>query len=373
MARWSHRTLLHPDQWAQIVGVEACAWNGVAGRGGCELWYQRPWQYVSYKAGRETVGQAILQAEEALARRLGFYVAPRYVLAEDVRWPEHGSALALQHGYIQAVGVEAREEIEIGAAIIYSGLTADDTATVTVTVDEGTDPCEVAAYYAGEVTAEITDDDETWRLRPQSVTVSGATATLVFNRCQMVLWEKHDAGEIVEVNDAAAFMMTVDVYRRYTDPRGAFAIWGDDCGGLDCAKLPQQLCGSIRNDRLSHVEFRPAVYGSGVWSAAAWRYCTRPALARVSYLAGWQDPTARDCERWGDLAEVVTKLALTKMRENICQCDQLSWLWSASRTKLEMFTRDVSAAYSMFGSNMAGALDAYVWSKERRIARGGTL
>lgn len=377
MARWSQQTLLPPDLWAKFAGVDPCQWNGVnAGDSrGCALWYQEPWHSDPMRAGRETVGQAVRTAEAKMAARLGFYVAPRYVQDELIRWPRNGSVMGLKNGYVVAVGVEARTELETGATVTYSGAEGDSTGTVSVTVPAGLDPCEIAAYYPGVILAEIKDADETWRLHPQSVTVSGTMATLVFLRCQLVEWEKHAAGEIVDIDDDTAFLETIDVYRRYTDPRGAEAVWPDDCATGGCGEVTQSMCSYIEHQRLSHIGLLPAAYDetAGTWQVATFTYCARPRHARVSYLSGWRDPALKDCQRWGDLGEVVVKLSLVNLREAPCLCDKLTWLWEDARRDMELPTAAVLGAYSTFGSKKAGSLDAWLWCQDHKITHGGAL
>ena len=381
MARWTSRTLLPPDWWAEIVGFKPCSWNGVKveAERGCEMWYQRPWQADPMRAGRDTMGQAVLQAENKMASRLGFFLAPRYVEAERAQWPDYSCTVKTRHGHVIEIGQEARDMIEESAPVLYSDADGDgivDTATVSVIVPAAIDPCEIAVYYPGMVSpTAITDNDETWRIMLKSLSVVGTIATMTFHRCQAVRWSLHDEGEIIDdITDNAFFIGAVDVYRRYTVPTGCEAVTSDaaDCKP-GCAEVTQDLCGFIRNAELGHVRLSMANYSAGAWSTGSWPYTSGPQFARLAYLSGWRDPGLDDCDRWGDLEDVVAQLSLTFLRENVCQCPQFKWLWESARQSLEVGTPDLASTFNLFGSTMLGAFSAYVWCREHALSRGGSV
>lgn len=382
MARWKHKTSVYPELWRQTVGFDACAWNGVYDGQtpqSCESWFQYPWQSVNMRAGRDSVGQAVLQAESRLAQRLGFMIAPTYIVGVEIPYPKNGHKVKLPHGYVQALGTEARDTIAAGAAIAYAGAPGpydlDTTGTVTVAAGALTDVCEVAVYHPGVVAAgTITDNDESWRIYPIDIQLTGGNFEITFRRCDLVAWSAHEAqaaGEAIDI-DSAAFLSTVDVFRRYTQPGGAVAVWRA-CGS-ECDEVTQSLCGIIKDKRLGIVQFYPATYSGGAWTRQDWNYCAIPEKVRVSYLAGWRsNQYSTNCDKFGDLAEIVVMLALTLMREDVCQCDQLSWLWDSARKEIELTTSTLAAVVDFFGSTMQGALAAYNWWKDHAIARGGKL
>lgn len=381
MARWSSPTALYPELWRELVGFDACAWNGVYDKTGatpqtCESWFQYPWQPTTYRAGRDNVGKEVLQAERRLAKRLGFPVAPTYFVDIEIPFPRAAQTITLPHGYVQAIGTEARDTIETGAAVVYDGAPGpyelSTEATVTVAAGDITDLCEVAIYHPDMVSADITDLDETWRIYPIDMNLSGANIEMTFRRCDLVTWEAHESqsdGGLIDI-DSASFLTTVDVYRRYTQPGGMVAAWRT-CGE-ECDETTQDLCGIITNERQGFVEFYPATYSGGSWSRNTWSTCALPEKIRVSYLAGWRAKYAqRSCDGFDDLAEVIVKLSLTLLREPVCQCDQFSWLWDSAREKIELATSTQAAVLNFFGSTMLGAVDAYNWWVDHAISEGG--
>jgi hypothetical protein len=84
MARAEPSTLLALDRYAQIMGINPAHFNGGAGadimilKNACaDVWPQHTWQSPD-RVSRDDLADAIREAEEDLARAVGYYAAPMW-------------------------------------------------------------------------------------------------------------------------------------------------------------------------------------------------------------------------------------------------------------------------------------------------------
>lgn len=383
MARAETATKLPLDSWARIAGLNPLHFNGVYHPSDlpaiCEQpWLQHPWQTAD-RVGREEVALAIALAEADIERELGYRLLPSWEFDEwrpttrpyrpelfnlsntDIR----GFAQTVQAawGHFITGGVRAQTLLDDDAAIVYSdedGDTYPEVATVTVAVVVGTDPCEIHAYLPLSNPIVQAGGEEQWEIRPISVVVAGAVATIRFRREQAVLpqlqgdvlppaGDSHQRG--VDGSVDTNFLTTVDVYRVYNDPQTqATLMWeglGNGCASCDngcnlCQYSVQTACLTVRGDRrLSQVAYRPADWDPTALSFSPSSSCCsgQPDIVRLFYYAGLRDqrvlcPTQRMHTSW---EQVVAGYATALLDRMVCACEN-------SHSWVEYWQRDLAIA-----------------------------
>jgi hypothetical protein len=325
----------------------------------------------TYFAGRDEVASAIAVAEQEIASVLGYWPAPKYICDEVVNWPSpvRGVATALpflrtRWGYIQSFGIEALSAVSLGAAVVYTDVDADgilDTATITVAslyTDLVEDVCEVVVVFAGKEA-----DNGEWEIRPLKVTQSAlGVLTITGPRWLFVDPARHLLPDEILLTDVTAFVATVDVYRRYTDVSNQGNVEWDvtPCApGTLCASSSVAGCAQIHRSRVGLFTMRPATYADEVWTLGTWTYGYPPTRARVSYLAGYDDDACRGCSQMGmTMKEAIARLANVHLIEPPCECSVFKSKYARDTNVLEVTTRAVAKAQSLFGSATGGAVFA---------------
>lgn len=355
MSRTATRTKLPLATWFRIMGIHPLHGEqvylpdmppSVCG----QPWLQHAWQDAD-RIGRDDLAIAIREAEDEIERELKSRLLPSWELDEwhptiRVFRPEltnlsitdlrgYGQIADLKWMNFITGGIEAKEVIEAGAAIVYSdpdGDNYDETATVTVAVSI-TNECEIVAYYPGKA------GDDVWEIRPIDVSISGGMATITFRRELAVVeneMEKFDA-EGVDGTTDALFLTNIDVYRKYNDPQQQVTfLWEPfaictDCFGTGCetcAYTVQTGCLMSRADpRLSIIVYHPADWNSTTleFDSTTWLVKHQPDMIRTWYYAGLRDRRV-DCtsknmpEEW---QRAVAYFAAAKLDRPLCECNNV--------------------------------------------------
>lgn len=367
MARATTRTLLPIDRWGELLGINPLHLNQVTSAfmpyTTCSALYkQHDWQ-ESAAIGRESIAQAIDEAERRLAEHLGFTLLPTW--QEDERLSTvkladnknlNISGLDVQ-GYRQSVqaawakyisgGVEAKTLIDDAAAVVYSDSDSDgykETATVTVNTTV-TETSEIAVYFPGQSGA-----DE-WEVRPlRNVVISGGVATITMYRHQLVkpeLWEAFDP-TAVDGDVDGNFLTTVDVYRHWNNPEqqvqllwsneGGCGCDSDDCG--ECTISTQWGCLVAKNYDLSILSYRPGTWDSvtSSFDNASYGVARNPDRLRLWYYAGLQDERRKwpTLQMHPDWERAVAYYSLTFLQRDICGCQNLQALTGHWRQDLNL-------------------------------------
>lgn len=394
--------LLPLESWRQILqfhpwhfwGLSDSGPLSAAGEGCSSLVRQHAWQN-SDAASRTEVAQAIRTAEQVLSEHLGFWSAPAY-LEETHPWPGgvgwRWPTIQLSTGQIQAAGTEQLDLISAAAAVVYSDADGDgymDTFTVGPIVTSVTDPNQIALYVAaadrfalGERSADV---GESWRIAPVSVSISGGGVTIKGPAWLLVKPIRYEGVTNVGPNGidpanpatSGAFVTTLDVYRRWTNPDGTDAgstsqgvvIWDTrPCHGWWCA------CGcsaasptfdpaatatatarvGLRDTENGVVSIGEASYNAvtGVWSAFDTAICAVPDRAIVRFLAGV--PLDRDGQMQRIYQTAVARLAAAELARPICGCDDANR--ELSRWQFDL-ARSSGANDEMYGAISANDLD----------------
>jgi len=308
MARSDHVSGLSIDEWAILMGIDLYEINQVGAgfpinstntqNAQCEhVFFQSSWQQVFLS--REEIGGAIEMAEDAIAQQLHFYPSPRYIMNEEIQYPRpaerylygagttkrwQNKAFQLQWGKIQGAGTIV--PTDLGAQVVtYSssnsvnaslGLLDTFTVSFATTI---TDPTQLALYFTPSDRDNAPFDD-TWRLRPVTVTISGGTATIKGHRSLCVKPELQLAytANILDVTvgsnfvtNLQAYSLVLDTSTTVSDPAQGQAEWEGVMSGGDVlfSTIPP-----------GQVEVWPVVIGDRDWDMG---------LVAVDYLQNGQN------------------------------------------------------------------------------------
>ena len=325
MAYAKTRTLIPLDNFATILQIDPIHFNSIVtalrpNRSACDsMFTQHDWQFVG-KVSRESIAQAIRQAEDTVASYLGYFPVPTWVEEEehaltrpfkpeltytfnvDVRGKRQ--SVVTNRGYFIEGGRKAKTLIQAGSAVVYSDPDGDgynDTATVTV-VTTITEPSEIAVYYPSKSGADI------WEIRPITVSFGAGVATITFKKYQSpleVLIEEladspGDGYRAIDGDVDANFLTTVDVYRVYNDPSQQLVFLTEDycisCGGTGCTACngySETGCMYVRDIRNGIVAVSRSNWDAATesFTQAEFTYCHMPDKVHIWYRAGLQDKT----------------------------------------------------------------------------------
>lgn len=397
------RTWLSLDEWANIMGINPIHFNGlyhpnlsntVCG----EVFFEHAWQH-SDRVGRQDILWAIKEAEDDIAREVGYNLMPDWTVAERMAYPRAAQpevygfsgynprfmmkSVELPRAYIVSGGVRTKSLIDDGVAITRSDLDSDgfqETATVTVSTTV-TDPSEIHLYYPAK------NGDDCWEIRPISVSISGGVATIVFKIWQVAAANKKDVidPEPLDATDPDSFESTADVYRVYNDPSTQLQfLWESDPSGWSCGTCAacqletQAGCFHMRDHRLGFIVPSPGSWNSSdqAFDAAEWSVCRDPDQVRVWYYSGFVDqsvprPYAELSNYW---KPVVAYYAASKLDRPVCGCSNVTTF--IERWKMDaMFNSDKNLSINITPEQLSnrmgttlGALYAY-----KRIHRNGVI
>lgn len=417
MSRASTKTKLSLSRWAQIFGMHPLHFNQVELQTDvhCDhIYFQYEWQTADH-VSREEIARAIAESEYKIERELGFHLAPEWEVDEwkpttrinraqdwnympgDIRG--YRQSVRANWGYFIAGGVEAKELLDAGAAIIYTDVDGDgykERATVQVTGTVGSKD-EVCIFYPGH------DGDDGWEIRPIEVVVTGTTIDIVFRRELVIAEHFYDMFDVSEDSSADAlddadFLETIDVYRRYNDPQTqATFLWeplaGRFCGACSgagcqaCAYGTQNGCLIVRGDpRQSILGYAPATWSvdDSDFSHATWAVSRQPDIVRLYYYSGWQQKRLRYPNRMDPEWEIiVAHMAAAQLDRPPCDCAKGDWSrWRQDLTLIagdddaDAFYRDPSGLLghsiqdNPFGSRR-GEVEA--WRKVCRMKTGSAI
>ncbi len=346
MARASIPTLLSLDQYAQIVGLEPHHFNGVHSAAFPvvadlqTMWYQYPYMR-SGRISREELAQAIATAEELIAALLGFWPAPRWIVAETHEWPQpsalldadllslsHHSALALAAlrrsptinltwGHLRAPGRRVVTPIATDVTVTYLDGDHDgyqETAQVSY-------PLVDASAWRGEEVWVLPAGEEALPqniLRPLQVTCA-ATGVVATGGSELfvrpALWLASPGRPGLDGDDPETFVETVDLYRVTTETSGEenapLVLLYQDTAATPPAWLASYALLQPRDAQRSAAYVLPVAWDV---ETGAWTHTTlprRPDRAVAYYRAGY--PLAADGRMAPLAARAVAALATSLM------------------------------------------------------------
>lgn len=356
--------LLPLDRWRYLMGYHAFHFWGLVNstipdNSRCAPALRKyAWQDAD-AVGRETIKEAIEAAEADLYRNLGYRVAPDYA-SDTLPFPQYADSrlwrfgpyaagddrwltVRLREGYVQAVGVESLTLIG-NTAVAYSDADGDGindtwTASIATTV---TDVSEIAVYVPAAKRLDSEGANDTWRLRPITVSIAAGTATIRGKAWIMVdpiQYEGVDAADL-DPTVAGNFLASVDVYRRICNAGGTSTETAQACLIWETLPWPAYVdtatdastdpaaegravarCG-IRDARAGLLNPAAAVYNSttGIWSASAALTTTSrlPDRVTIRYYAGHPWATDQNGSVHRNLELAVARLACAYLPRVVC-------------------------------------------------------
>lgn len=365
-------TLLSLPYYARIMGINPVHFQGAAGDdvwpagGVCgDVWPRYSWQYAD-RVSHEDLARVIYDAEEDIARLLGYYPAPKWVAQEIHDYPRHyrrdlyqrdglnlrgqRKSVRLRWGKFIQAGQRATTLVgtatTTGGSLAYTDEDGDgfaETATITLATTL-TDVCEIKVYHTN------TSADPGWEIRPaRSKSISGGNVTMVFDSWLFIdpdLQAAHPTQSgfsAIDVSTTANYVTSVDVYREYNDFTATSAVfyWQPTpanlsalttcttCGGTGCVACSlssQDGCMHVRNTQTGDVVPVPATYDSddSQWDQQAFSICRDPDEVSLYYYAGeynerWLDGSS--CEALSNYwAHAIAWLATARLERPFCSC-----------------------------------------------------
>lgn len=324
-------THLSLEEYWEFLQINECAGYGIRNfptTGVIGLGCGDYWNYQN----RYFLAASIQKAERRLEadRWLGFPLRRQYYTTKQLpySWP-----FALGK-HLRGVGVETNTLVEnVSLSLSPLGVIADP-ITFTVTVDF-TDANELILRYPGE----------TCLIRPNSVAISGTTATVTVSRCRLLKAEFHkdyaNDPDRPDYEDNDNFLDTVDVYRNYLNTTtGANLVWWRHKGQLHCstdvtcepngacADVRQLACPYVENQRMGFLHLEPATYSDAFYKTT-YAVKRNPDGIEVNYMRGYYE---RYEELEAHIKRAVIAIAHNNLPRRYCSCD-VQTLWYEDDTR----------------------------------------
>lgn len=370
---YTHLTI---DEWAAVLQISPWEINqfiypGKKSAQCNDVIYQYGWQ--KDHLSREEIGQAIADAERMIADALMYWPAPHYTVGEIVDYPrpyqrqlfgyagtprgEWKSATAHWH-HILSGGVLNRTLIGDITGSDLDPLDEDndtvrETFTATITdaaIGTITDPNELALYFT-EDDRHGEPIDETWRIRPVRVTISGNTATFRGHRTLLANPSTEYAidAQANDAKDSSNYVQHVECWRTFTDttateaqPYQGVAQWKTVPGCTEgCTFAVQPLC-------INEQQFDQGQFYADFGSACDWPFPDRQAdRLSINYVSGIPLVNGR-VDRF--YAEIVAYLSVSLLASEKCGCERTNRIIDKLRAPVLKF-QDKSADATSFAQS----------------------
>lgn len=377
MGRASIPTLLPLDTWAGILGISPWEFNQCdypfPKSAQCkDVIYQFPWQHDHLS--REEIAEAIADAEMMLAYELVYWPAPKYFVGEVLAYPRphqpnlygyggniRGEMKTVQLKWHKVVSGGAINRTELGT-ITGGDLTKLDEdgdgvfetfqAVIThASISDLTDPYQLGLYFIpanrhGEAL------DETWRIRPLTISITGDTATIRGHRTLLINPEIEFRADAAKLNPAidANYVDSVICCRVFTDdtatealPYQGVAEWKTIPGCTqNCTFQVKELClGEDANDM--------GMVFASFGSPSTWPFADRdPDRLNVNYLAGL--PLVNG-QMNNEMARIVTYLSVSLLANEKCGCDRSNRILARWRKPVLRFQDNNDAGAEAFSAS----------------------
>ena len=418
MSRATTFTLLSLSEYARYLHLNPLQFAGgvsalVPGNACGDVWRQWTWQDDG-KISREYAAQLIADAENDIAKELGYWPAPRWIEDERHSYPGlydrsltgYGQdlkgryrSLPLNYGHVLYGGQRATELLDddpvgyIPRDFDNDGF--NEAAEFTITVSSTMNPCEVKLYFKEYAALDAencrTDPSSTgadfkWEIRPIRTSLSGTTLTILVDKWELFKPQLQEGLAVndIDADDGDSYVDAVLVYREYNDPSQPVQfLWGNDiyCNPSTespCAWVTQDGCLQPSDKRLGLATPIPATYNetTGVFTESAWSQGYEPDGVRLWYRAGATESTS-SCpvldRFWGS---TIAMLATARLDFPLCSCEEMaervSSKWTTDLAEINQnrtFQNPASVLDCPFGTR-AGEVEA--WRRVRRRALGRT-
>jgi hypothetical protein len=315
------------DRAAEVLQLDPLHFNSIESKyhpvlNACDdTWFQYDWQNVG-KVSRETLARALKIAEDSVHQLLGYSLLPQWFLEEEhpidrpyaVELQSNGltsrgglKSIDSNWGYVIGGGIRGKTLITAGSPVAYTDDDGDlykERATVVVNTTV-TDPEEISLFYPGK------DGEEDWEIRPINVVIDMVLqqATITFYKHMVPLESLLGLGTpdgessppMINGDDDANFLQTVDAYRIYNDPslQGRLTVMGgcSVCGGSGCefcVSTNATACLYVKDGRVGRFIYQLADWDTTTGAYKASSYCgPEPDKIKLWYRAGLRDFRAK--------------------------------------------------------------------------------
>jgi hypothetical protein len=371
MARADTPTMIPLDRVAYHLQLDPLHFNGITSAlrrnafACSDTWYQHDWQ-SSGKLSRESISTALRQAEDMVSQHLQWTPIPQWV-EEEVQLPVYyktewnsfrnaqgrSKSITTSRGFVQEVGRKASTLIGNTATVFSDadGDGFDETVTITIATTV-TEADELHLYYPGQ------SGYDDWEIRPvDSITLAAGVATIIFQKYLIPLWTlveqvpvEGDAHILIDGDDNANFLQSVDVYRVYSDPSQQITFTYDPssdlCGGVPCEVNTDTGCLFIRNTRLGILAYSRADWNATTEAYTSAYFSSIPIKGTIYYRAGKRDTRTRFPNRQMDqnLERLLVFYALSLVDSELCGCCNQRNTWGHLTQDLTLISRDESHA-----------------------------
>lgn len=392
-------TLLSLPRYADILGINPVHFQrGQAGNvfpvqpNACaDLWPRYSWQYADH-VSHEDIARAIYDAEQDIARELGWYPAPWFVSEEIQQYPRHhrpdvyrrssrnvrGMRLSVIADYAKVVAGGRRAVDLIGQASTSAG-------SLTYTDEDGDGFAETATIvlsttYALAQVKSIkvyfyTGGYQEWEIRPARFkTIAGGNFVATLHSWLLIdpevqgAYPTTDGFGAIDISTTGNFVDNVYVYYEYLDDTAVSAqfYWEPYPGGIvlggicsccsgdgcpACEYSTQDGCLHVRDAERGLIVPQAATYSASddTWSADSFSVCRDPEFVKLWYLAGeyedrYLNGTLLDplSDYW---AHAIAWLATTKLERPFCSCGNVTAL--ANRLREDLAFTGTDTAYQV--------------------------
>ena len=349
MARANIPTLLSLDQFAEVIGWNPWEMNQIGESAALSFGRENQCSSVLYQfsyqvqfISRTELASAIAKAESAMTPIMNFFPAPCYVSAEEHNYPNDyrlstpdwmtprgmWKSVGLDRKLFCEIGTISRTVISANQAYVESDVDGDgvnDTFTITVATTE-TNPDYIAVYFNA---SDRQDLDETWRIRPVHVVISGGNAVITGHLSYLVdpALQLTPNPIPLEVEDSP-YVASVDVYsvKPDTDDIGT-AYWNSradwSCGGATSAAISSY---EIFKRQDSYI--RPVI-------TSCYSVGRAPDRVEINYLSGYP---LRNGRVQAPYAQMIAYLACSYLPSTKCGCDRTEQIldyWKATPNNAE--------------------------------------
>lgn len=387
-------TLLSLPRFARMVGIAPLHFAGASapslnpqvfptGSACGDVWPRFDWQ-KSDQVSHESLAYAIKDAEESLAREIGYFPAPTWIAGEQQMFPRdlyrdaiyqtrdvRGFRKGLNTQFGKIISGGHRAVALLGTpVIVYTDADTDnlfETATITINnIPDDTDICECKVYFSGK------SGDEEWEIRPvRSKTLVAGVLTIVMDSWLLIdpdllaVYPTDDGFSAVDISTVANFVTTVDVYQEYNDLTTPSVVfdWENDaanctqCGGLGCvicSASEQNGCMQIRDPEQGIVVPVPGTYANGAWTVDDFQVYRAPDKVELYYFAGNRSNEflrGISCDPLSDLwAWCIIWLTIARLERPPCSCNRIKDMFDYLREDLSHST---SAGSYFMGTEVA--------------------
>jgi len=331
-----------------------CRFNGVEGSGEYSGACNHTWQQWE----RDSVAEALADAEGMLAGELKYWLGPHYLIDYDHEWR---NPIQLKYGYVLGGGVRGRDEVVPSA----SDFTVDP---ATITVPQ-------ASFTGGQSEIVVVEDDSGLVIDIDDIAEVGTDYVLSIYQCNLIRWEDLEEQQEAIEWDAAFPLATwlkladITVYREYRDESSQATITYSSgcncwCSGTACAGTDYTGCVYVVDWEISAVRVSRADYADGGWTcdSTAICGCCSNDKVKVRYQAGTTDPP-----NW---ERAVVQLALSILDWKPCGCTIFDNAYRRAQNVPEILTGErLNCPFGMAD----GAYYAWAWTRSQQNGRGFML